>query len=59
MFAREPERRAVDIDCRLTVAGVACEVDAELAGETAVIWRGSSTGNSGSNRTRNGSVPIT
>jgi hypothetical protein len=28
MFAREPERRAVDIDCRLTVAGVAYEVDA-------------------------------
>lgn len=31
IFAREPERRAVDIDCRLTVAGVAYEVDAALA----------------------------
>ena len=39
-FAREPERRAVGIDCRLTVAGVAYEVDAELAGETAVVWWG-------------------
>src|SRR5271157_6084543 len=38
MFAREPERRIVDIDCRLTVAGVAYEVDAELAGETVVVW---------------------
>ena len=26
-FAREPERRAVGIDCRLTVAGVIYEVD--------------------------------
>ena len=40
MFAREPERRVVDIDCRLTVAGVAYEVDAELAGETVVVWWG-------------------
>ena len=40
MFAREPERRLVDIDCRLTVAGVAYEVDAELAGETVVVWWG-------------------
>lgn len=39
-FAREPERRAVGIDCRLTVAGVAYEVDAELAGETVVVWWG-------------------
>jgi hypothetical protein len=39
-FAREPERRAVGIDCRLTVAGVTYEVDAELAGETIVVWWG-------------------
>ena len=40
MFAREPERRAVGIDCRLTVAGVVYEVDADLAGETVVVWWG-------------------
>ncbi len=34
VFAREPERRLISIDCRLTVAGVTYEVDAELAGET-------------------------
>ena len=28
------------MDCRLTVAGVAYEVDAELAGETVVVWWG-------------------
>jgi hypothetical protein len=39
-FAREPERRAVGIDCRMTVAGVPYEVDAELAGETVVVWWG-------------------
>ena len=39
-FAREPERRLVDIDCRLTVAGVTYEVDAELSGETVVVWWG-------------------
>ena len=39
-FAREPERRLVGIDCHLTVAGVAYEVDAELAGETVVVWWG-------------------
>lgn len=39
-FAREPERRGVGIDCRLTVAGVTYEVDAELAGETVVVWWG-------------------
>ncbi len=37
-FAREPERRSVGLDCRLTVAGVAYEVDPELAGETVVVW---------------------
>jgi hypothetical protein len=40
MFAREPERRGVGIDCRLTVAGVTYEVDPELAGETVVVWWG-------------------
>jgi hypothetical protein len=40
IFAREPERRLVGIDCRLTVAGVTYEVDAELAGETVVVWWG-------------------
>jgi hypothetical protein len=39
-FAREPERRQVGIDCRLTVAGVAYEVDPELAGEKVVVWWG-------------------
>jgi len=39
-FAREPERCAVGIDCRLTVAGVAYEVDPELSGETVVVWWG-------------------
>lgn len=39
-FAREPERRLVGIDCRLTVAGVTYEVDPELAGELVVVWWG-------------------
>ncbi|MGI4799625.1 MAG: IS481 family transposase [Janthinobacterium lividum] len=39
-FAREPERRLVGIDCRLTVAGVTYEVDPEFAGETIVVWWG-------------------
>jgi hypothetical protein len=39
-FAREPERRLVGIDCRMTVAGVTYEVDAELAAETVVVWWG-------------------
>jgi hypothetical protein len=39
-FAREPERRTVAIDCRLTVAGVTYEVDAELAGEEVIVWWG-------------------
>ncbi|WP_273727396.1 IS481 family transposase [Brucella gallinifaecis] len=38
--AREPERRQVGIDCRLTVAGVTYEVDPELAEETVVVWWG-------------------
>jgi hypothetical protein len=39
-FAREPERRTVAIDCRLTVAGVTYELDSELAGEEVVVWWG-------------------
>lgn len=39
-FAREPERRLVGIDCRITVAGVTYEVDAEVAGETVIVWWG-------------------
>lgn len=39
-FAREPERRVVGIDCRITVAGVVYEVDPDLAGETVVVWWG-------------------
>lgn len=39
-FAREPERRRVGIDCRMSVAGVVYEVDPELAGESVVVWWG-------------------
>jgi hypothetical protein len=39
-FAREPERRLVGGDARLTVEGVIYEVAAELAGETVVLWWG-------------------
>ena len=39
-FAREPERRLVGVDCRLSVAGVVYEVDPELACETVVVWWG-------------------
>ena len=39
-FAREPERRAVALDCRMTIAGVTYEVDPEFAGETVVVWWG-------------------
>jgi hypothetical protein len=39
-FAREPERRKVGIDARITVEGVAYEVDAGLAGEEVVLWWG-------------------
>lgn len=39
-FAREPERRKVGIDARVTVEGVAYEVEPDLAGETAVLWWG-------------------
>ena len=39
-FAREPERRKVGSDARITVEGVVYEVDPELAGETVVLWWG-------------------
>jgi hypothetical protein len=39
-FAREPERRKVGVDVRVSVAGVHYEVDPDLAGETVVLWWG-------------------
>jgi hypothetical protein len=39
-FAREPERRKVGSDARVTIAGVLYEVDPELAGEEVVLWWG-------------------
>ena len=39
-FAREPERRKVGIDARITVEGVAYEVEPDLAGETVILWWG-------------------
>jgi hypothetical protein len=39
-FAREPERRNVAIDARVTVEGISYEVDAGLAGEEVVLWWG-------------------
>ena len=39
-FAREPERRKVGIDARITVDGTRYEVDAGLAGEEVVLWWG-------------------
>jgi hypothetical protein len=39
-FAREPERRKVDGCARVSVQGVAYEVDPDLAGETVVLWWG-------------------
>ena len=39
-FAREPERRKVGIDARVTVEGVSYEVDPDLAGETVILWWG-------------------
>jgi hypothetical protein len=39
-FAREPERRKVGVDARVTVEGVAYEVDPNLAGETVLLWWG-------------------
>ncbi len=39
-FAREPERRVVGNDARVSVDGVAYEVDPDLAGETVLLWWG-------------------
>jgi hypothetical protein len=39
-FAREPERRKVDGCARVSVQGVAYEVDPDLAGETVILWWG-------------------
>jgi hypothetical protein len=39
-FAREPERRQVGGDARVSVAGVLYEVDPEVAGETVLLWWG-------------------
>jgi len=39
-FAREPERRQVGGDARITVDGTRYEVDADLAGETVLLWWG-------------------
>lgn len=39
-FAREPERRKVAIDARVSVDGTSYEVDPELAGEEVVLWLG-------------------
>ncbi|WP_448956670.1 IS481 family transposase [Labrys neptuniae] len=39
-FAREPERRKIGIDARISVDGIPYEVDASLAGEEVVLWWG-------------------
>jgi hypothetical protein len=39
-FAREPERRKVGGDARVSVEGVSYEVDPDLAGETVILWWG-------------------
>ncbi|MEO0852885.1 MAG: IS481 family transposase, partial [Cyanobacteria bacterium J06648_11] len=39
-FAREPERRKVGGDARVTVEGAIYEVEPDLAGETVVLWWG-------------------
>jgi hypothetical protein len=39
-FAREPERRLVGGDARISVSGALYEVDADLAGETVLLWWG-------------------
>ena len=37
-FAREPQRRKVGIDARVSVDGVSYEVDPDLAGETVILF---------------------
>ena len=39
-FAREPERRKVGIDARISVSGATYEVHPDLAGETVLLWWG-------------------
>jgi len=39
-FAREPERRKVGSDARITAAGTSYVVDPEVAGETVLLWWG-------------------
>jgi hypothetical protein len=39
-FARELETRKVGTDARVSIAGVRCEVDPELAGDTVTLWFG-------------------
>jgi hypothetical protein len=39
-FAREPQRRKVGADARVSVEGVAYEVEPDLAGETVILWWG-------------------
>lgn len=39
-FAREPERRKVGIDARITIDGTAYELEPDMAGETVVLWWG-------------------
>ena len=39
-FAREPEQRLVGIDARVSVEGVAYEVEPDLAGEKVTLWWG-------------------
>jgi hypothetical protein len=39
-FAREPEKRKVGGDARVSVDGVTYEVDPDLAGETVMLWWG-------------------
>lgn len=39
-FAREPQRRKVGSDARVSVEGVAYEVEPDLAGETVILWWG-------------------
>lgn len=39
-FAREPERRKVGLDARVSIDGISYEIDPDLAGETVVLWWG-------------------
>jgi hypothetical protein len=39
-FAREPERRKVGADARVSVEGTEYEVDPDLTGETVMLWWG-------------------